>query len=206
MPWYQFESLLKNNFRREILVLQKTHEMRKYILLTFFIYLNFSLVQLIAQEKHYQGTWTMIETTYVFKFDLYLKHDTKSNVVGHFDWKVTNYDKHSPSSKDYYEPKLGSTAKEFVRGTFDPATKEYYLQGYKKEDPHRIISTDHYRLKVDGNGDIGGDSKAHNTWKGRINGKTIRNDLALKLLSIDTPTNQLTIGIELENNLSINVY
>ena len=189
-----------------MLVLQKNHEMRKYILLTFFIYLNFSFVKLIAQEKHFQGTWTMIGTTYIFEFDLFLKHDTKNHVAGHFDWKVTNYDKHSLSSKDYYEPKLGATAKEFVRGHFDPAAKEYYLRGYKKEDLHLIISTDHYRLKLDENDDIGGESKAHNTWKGRINGKTISNDLVLKLLSIDTPANQLTGGIELENNLSIPIY
>jgi hypothetical protein len=156
---------------------------------------------LIAQEKHFQGAWTMIGTTYVFEFDLYLKHDANNNVVGHFDWKVAKFDEHSPSSKDYYQPKIGKTAKEFVRGTFNPATKEYVLKGYKKDDPHMIISTDHYRLKLDENGDIGGDSKAHNTWKGRINGKEVKSDLALQFMIENTPANELAISIYLENDL-----
>jgi len=169
--------------------------MRKYLLFAFFALLSLNPSELIAQEKHFEGTWTMIGTTYVFEFDLYLKHDAKNNVAGHFDWKVVNYDKHSPASKDYYQPKLGTAAKEFVRGSFNPTTKEYYLKGYKKEDPNLIISTDIYRLKVDENGDIGGDSKAHNTWKGRINGNAVQNDLALKNLIKNAPSNQLAIGI-----------
>jgi hypothetical protein len=152
--------------------------MRNTFLFVLFATLMSVSNNLIAQEKHFQGSWTMIGTTYVFEFDLYLKHDANNNVAGHFDWKVTDYDKHSPASKDYYQPKIGKTAKEFVRGTFNPKTKEYFLKGYKKDDPHLIISKDHYRLKLDENGDIGGDSKAHNTWKGRINGKKVRKEIA----------------------------
>ena len=165
---------------------------------------SFSLTcnQLLAQEKHFNGTWTLIGTTYVFEFDLYLKHDQSNNVAGHFDWKVANYDENSADSKRYYEPKLGSTAKEFVRGTFNPNTKEYFLKGYKKVDPHLIISTDSYRLKIDENGDIGGDTKAHNTWKGRINGNAVKNDLASKLLIIDTPSDQIPIFVKLEDNFN----
>ena len=157
----------------------------------------------MAQERHFQGTWTMIGTTYIFEFDLFLKHDANDNVVGHFDWKVVSYDKNSPSSKDYYEPKLGTKAKEFVRGTFNATTKEYFLKGYKKEDPHLIISTDHYRLKLDENGDIGGDSKAHNTWKGRINGNAVKNDLALNFMIENTPSDELAVCIQLEDNFAI---
>ena len=169
--------------------------MRNFRLLILITSFTFSCTQLLAQENHFRGTWTMIGTTYAFEFDLFLKHDANNNVAGHFDWKVVQYDENSPESKDYYKPKLGTTAKEFVRGTFNPKTKEYILRGYKKEDPNLIISTDIYRLIIDDNGDIGGDSKAHNTWKGRINGNAVQNDLALTLNIKNTPIYQFVIGI-----------
>ena len=142
-----------------------------------FVVLSFSSTCLTAQNKHFQGTWTMIGTTYVFEFDLYLKHEEGNNVTGYFDWEVVRYDENSLESKDYYQPKLGTTAKEFVRGKFNPKTKEYLLKGFKKDDPHQIISPDLYRLQLDENGDIGGDSKAHNTWLGRINGNDVEKEV-----------------------------
>ena len=66
-----------------------------------------------------------------------------------------------------------------------------------------IISTDHYRLKLDENGDIGGDSKAHNTWKGRINGNAVKNDLALQFMIKNTPSDKLAVGIKLENDFAV---
>ena len=148
-------------------------------------FLKFSLLILLclptllaAQIKHFTGHWTKIGTTYDFGFDLYIKHTGGNTVEGVFTWEFISYDKNILGSKSYYEEKIGLKAKEFVRGTYDPATKEYYLQGYKKEDPHRIIALDHYKLKEDKNGDIGGDTKAHGTWKGRINGKAVRTDSA----------------------------
>lgn len=152
--------------------------MRKYFLLSLFALLSFNANDLFAQNQHFQGAWTMIGTTYVFEFDLYLKDGDWNNVTGYFDWKVANYDENSPASRDYYQSKLGTTAKEFVRGTYNPETREYILKGYKKEDPNEIISTDLYRLQLDENGDIGGDSKAHNTWKGRINGNALKKNTA----------------------------
>jgi len=47
------------------------------------------------------------------------------------------------------------------------------LTGYAKEDPDNIIALDQYRLKVDGNGDLGGDTKAKGSWQGRINAKAL---------------------------------
>ncbi len=128
---------------------------------------------LTAQTSQFTGTWTKLNTTYVFEFDLILKHQANGQVEGYFSWKVVQYDKKSPSSKQYYEDKIGMTAKEFVRGTYNPKTKEYQLHGYKKEDPNQIIGTDNYRLKVDQNGDIGGKTQSHGPWKGRINGKSV---------------------------------
>ncbi len=143
-----------------------------------FLVLLLTSVSLSAQIKHFKGNWTKVGTTYDFAFDLYIKHLGGNQVEGVFSWEFVNYDENQPFSKDYYEEKIGQQAKEFVRGTYDQKTKQYYLKGYKKEDPNLIISLDHYRLKEDADGNIGGDTKALGTWLGRINGKVIRTDQA----------------------------
>ena len=130
---------------------------------------------LSSQTQHFQGTWTKLGTTYVFEFDLVLKH-AGNQVEGYFNWKITRLDENELLSKTYYKDKIGLTAKEYVKGTYNPATKEYLLKGYKKDDPNAIIGLDTYRLKVDENGDLGGDTNANGSWKGRINGEEVKGD------------------------------
>ena len=125
------------------------------------------------QVKQFNGTWTKINTTYEFDFILTLRIDKANQVEGHFDWKVVKYDEHNNSSKQYYENKIGMTAKEFVRGRYDTTNNELNLKGYKKEDPNNIIGLDIYTLKIDENGNIGGTTNALGTWLGRIHGKPV---------------------------------
>ncbi|MDF1865580.1 MAG: hypothetical protein P1U70_12150 [Saprospiraceae bacterium] len=144
----------------------------KKIILSIITTLLFT-AQTFAQTKHFQGTWTKLETTYVFEFDLYINHIDDKNVEGYFDWKVTSPDEKNIFSTTHYNERLGSTAREYFRGIYMPKSKNYMLFGHKKEDPNMIIAPDDYRLKIDENGDISGRTKAHNTWKGRINGKRV---------------------------------
>ncbi len=150
--------------------------MKKSILFFLFLLCVSFSNSLTAQIKHFKGNWTKLETTYDFAFDLYIKHVDGNQVEGVFSWEFVNYDEKNTISKNYYEEKIGAQAKEYVKGTYDPKTKQYYLRGYKKEDPNRIISLDHYRIKEDKSGNIGGDSKTMGTWEGRINGQVIRTD------------------------------
>ena len=133
--------------------------------------LIFSSTTSFSQTKLYNGTWTKITTTYAFDFDLILNVNEPNHVEGYFIWKVVHYDEYNISSKEYYENKLGMTATEYIRGTYNASEGEYLLKGYKKEDPNSIIGIDTYKLKVDENGNIGGKSKANGTWLGRINAK-----------------------------------
>lgn len=128
---------------------------------------------IFSQTKHFQGTWTKLETTYVFEFDLYINHKDGNQVEGYFDWKVTSPDENNIFSTAHYNKRLGTTAREYFKGVFMPKSKNYMLFGYKKNDPNLIIDPDDYRLKIDENGDISGRTKAHGTWKGRINGKLV---------------------------------
>jgi hypothetical protein len=126
-----------------------------------------------CQTHLFHGTWTRLGTVYVFEFDLQLEHGASNTVEGHFNWKFVQYDEDDAFSVSYYQDKIGLTAKEYVRGTWNPADRTYHLKGYKKDDPNAIISLDEYLLKVDGNGDLGGDTRSHDSWLGRINAKVL---------------------------------
>ena len=141
-------------------------------LLLFLFILNSAT--LLSQTKQFNGSWTKINTTYEFEFDLILNVKNSNQVEGYFVWKVVNYDNNNNSSKQYYEKKIGMTAKEYVSGTYDKLKGEYTLKGYKKEDSNKIIGMDTYNLKVDEYGDIGGTTNANGSWLGRINGKHIK--------------------------------
>ncbi len=138
-----------------------------------FLFVVASATPLAAQQKYFKGSWTSVGSTYQFDFDLYLTHKSNNQVEGYFHWKVVNPDENSEMSVAYYKDRIGSEAKEYVRGTYNPATKEYQLKGYRKADPHAIISLDTYYLKVDEEGHIGGTTNDHGTGNGRINGENL---------------------------------
>ena len=145
----------------------------KYLCLSIFFFVS---IQLSAQVRQFTGTWTKLNTTYVFEFDLVLKHQG-NKVEGYFIWKVVELDKHSSWSKDYYGDKIGLTGKEYIRGSWFPSRNMYKFKGYKKEDPHLIIGLDNYELQLDELGNIGGKTKTMGSWLGRINGELVEMDL-----------------------------
>lgn len=136
----------------------------------------FTVVNLSAQVRQFKGTWTKINTTYVFEFDLILKHQG-NKVEGYFIWKVIQLDENSSFSKNHYKDRIGLTGKEFIRGSWYPSTNSYKFQGYRKEDPHQIIGLDYYELQLDEFDDIGGKTSTAGSWLGRINGKLVEMDL-----------------------------
>ena len=145
--------------------------MRLLLFSIAFTALSFSSIS--AQTKHFTGNWTKIGTTYDFSFTLHLKHLHGNKVKGYFKWELVSYDENYPLSVNHYKNRIGKKAKEFVSGTYDKSTKTYHLKGYKKEDPDLIIGKDYYKIQVDENGDIGGDTRTSGTWQGRINGKYV---------------------------------
>jgi len=143
----------------------------------FLVLLTLSVTTLFSQTNQFNGTWTKINTTYEFEFDLILEVKESNRVEGYFVWKLVRYDENNTLSKQYYERKMGMTGKEYVKGRYDHSKCEYVLRGYKKQDPKSIIGLDIYNLKLDENGDIGGITNANGTWLGRIKGKQVKIDL-----------------------------
>ena len=143
----------------------------------FLILSLLSVTSLFSQTNHFNGTWTKINTTYEFDFELVLNVKESNRVEGYFIWKVVRADENNTFSKQYYETRMGLIGKEYVKGTYNHAKGEYILKGYKKHDPHGIIGLDTYNLKLDENGAIGGTTNANGTWLGRIWGSQVKIDL-----------------------------
>lgn len=141
------------------------------IRLILFVLLFSNITALNAQNSNYTGSWTKVNTTYVFDFVLSLRITENNQVTGVFNWQVIRADENSESSTTYYTSKIGKTAKEYVRGTYDPVRDIIYIHGYKKEDPDAIIGLDYYKLVVDDEGSIGGTTRTNGSWLGRIHGK-----------------------------------
>ncbi len=151
--------------------LRSYFSMKTILILGLFV-TNFWL-DATCQTQLFHGTWTRLGTQYLFDFDLHLEHGAGGKVTGYFIWKFVQYDENDAFSVNYYQDKIGLTAKEYVSGTWDAATRTYQLKGYEKDDPNAIIALDEYLLKVDENGDLGGDTKSQGTWLGRIHAKRL---------------------------------
>lgn len=67
--------------------------------------------------------------------------------------------------------KIGYTATEYVRGKFNPSTRELSLAGYSKNDPNNVLANlDSYRLVLNqDNQEISGVTKNFGRWNGRFN-------------------------------------
>ncbi len=152
--------------------------MARAISSTLLLFALFYSSSIFSQEHYYEGTWIKLNTTYLFDFELTINHLDNNEVEGYFIWEVIQYDEGSTMSKNHYENRLGTIGKEFVRGTYDATTKNYILKGFKKEDPNQIIGLDTYHIKVDESDNIGGDTKANGSWKGRINGKKVKKEIS----------------------------
>lgn len=142
----------------------------KYLIL--FLALSVSS-PLLSQTQTYYGTWTKVNTTYIFDFELTLRTGNSESVSGSFLWTVVMYDEENFMSKVNYQNKINFKAIEYVKGVYNSDTGVCHLKGYKKDDPDNIIALDTYQLKINQNGELGGTTNSNGSWLGRIQGKEI---------------------------------
>lgn len=106
------------------------------------------------------GEWSNHEGFY-FTFSLNLEEQASGLFTGAFIWRLEK------SPRSFEQPKLGTTAVEYVRGTYNTANRKLTLQGFRKDDPHQIIGIDRYELTLSENAELlAGATKDHGTWKG----------------------------------------
>ena len=85
------------------------------------------------------GDWTGKSAYFTAKMDL---TETSGRIDGRIVWTLM---RSSNPAKGY---KTGTSAVEFVRGSFDPTTRLAKLAGYRKDDPNDIIILDRYDLSL----------------------------------------------------------
>jgi hypothetical protein len=67
------------------------------------------------------------------------------------------------------QSKIGLTAVEYIKGSYNPETRMLMMEGYRKDDPNDIISLDKYRLILsEDNRSLGGATWNHGRWRGRL--------------------------------------
>ena len=69
-------------------------------------------------------------------------------VTGQIVWTLQ---KSSNPAKSY---KVGLTATEYVRGTYDAVTRLMKVKGIRKDDPNKLVIYDQYNLSLSENGDL----------------------------------------------------
>lgn len=93
-----------------------------------------------------KGAWYG-DDGYVFTFTSLLSYATNGTAVdGVLNWTLKSTPTGSPLSN-----RIGNSAREFVRGTFDPVSRRLDLSGYMVDD-ESLLSTDVYRITVAADG------------------------------------------------------
>jgi flagellar basal body-associated protein FliL len=89
----------------------------------------------------WSGDWNSVGkyTTY-FTATLNLTDDGAGKVNGHIVWTLQRTD--NPKKTD----KIGTSATEYVQGTYNPATRTVSLRGIRKDDAYDIVILDRYIL------------------------------------------------------------
>lgn len=111
----------------------------------------------------WQGQWSSPYGT-IFSSNLYLESTNRSNgVQGQINWTMKSTPQQSKQSK------IGLTAVEYVRGSYNQETRMLTLEGYRKDDPNSIITLDKYRLVIAEDGrSLGGATWNHGGWRGKL--------------------------------------
>jgi Flp pilus assembly protein TadG len=122
-----------------------------------------SSVALTELTGKWQGQWSSPFGT-IFSANLYLEPiSTNNGVQGQINWTMKSTPQEAKQSK------VGLTAIEYVKGSYNPETRMLTMEGYRKDDPNSIITLDKYRLVLaEGNRSLGGATWNHGRWRGRL--------------------------------------
>jgi hypothetical protein len=121
-----------------------------------------------ARNSPIEGRWAGFWVSYsvesqgfLYEAALTLAGAADNSVEGQIRWTLRN----SPRASE--QAKVGLSAVEFVRGSYDPGSRVLRLAGYRKDDPNGVISLDRYHLVLSDNGNvIGGITESHGSWQG----------------------------------------
>lgn len=116
----------------------------------------------VSPAGQWRGDWSSPSGAYL-KFDLSLSEDG-GRVDGQIRWTLVRTTRPDKISK------IGSTATEYVSGSFDPGSRRVSMSGYRKDDPaNMLVMLDQYRLNLSADGrTLNGAARNGGKWNGRI--------------------------------------
>ncbi len=110
----------------------------------------------------WEGAW-ISPKGYLYQAKMRLQTVSGGKIEGQIDWTLRK----SPRLEE--QAKLGFTGVEFVRGSYDPASRVLSFDGYAKTDPDLILGLDKYRLLLAENGKaLGGLTWNNGSWQGQF--------------------------------------
>lgn len=111
----------------------------------------------------WKGDWST-GTGALLDFELALSDTGNNSISGQIKWTLRRTTR--PDKMD----KVGLSAIEFVRGTFDPATGSLRMSGYGKDDPNNVlVMVDEYKLTVSpDNRTLTGLARNGGKWNGHV--------------------------------------
>jgi hypothetical protein len=118
-----------------------------------------------ADRAALAGPWRGLWSSDTHDYDalIMLNVSADGQVAGTINWTLRK------SPRPDYQNKIGLTGVEHVRGTFNPNSSLLSFDGYRLDDPNKILGTDKYRLVVSENRKTtGGITWDHGSWAGRI--------------------------------------
>jgi hypothetical protein len=120
------------------------------------------MTQSFDPSGKWTGSWSTASGT-LFDFDLTLARDNNA-LSGSIRWTMRRTARSDKSDK------IGHSANEFVRGTYDPLTGVVNLSGYSKDDPDDVlVMVDVYKLQISGEGrKLTGAARNGGKWNGKV--------------------------------------
>ena len=96
----------------------------------------------LSPAGSWSGDWSSKATHFTATASL---TETNGQVSGQIVWTLARTSNPKKTSK------TGSTATEYVQGSFNPATRAVSLRGVRKDDPNNIVILDRYNLSLSEN-------------------------------------------------------
>jgi len=122
---------------------------------------NVSATDRAALAGPWQGFWS--SDTHEYAASIMLNVAENGQVDGTINWTLRK------SPRPEYQAKIGQTGVEHVRGTFRTDASLLAIDGYRLDDPNKILGMDKYRLVLsESRKTLGGITWDHGSWAGRF--------------------------------------
>lgn len=117
----------------------------------------------ISPAGQWKGDWSTSSGAY-YKFDLAL-NESDGHVDGQITWTLVRTTRPDKMGMQ------GMSATEYVRGTFDPASRQVNMRGTSKSDPNGLlVMLDQYRLHLSPDErTLNGSARNGGKWNGTVN-------------------------------------